>query len=197
MSSCKRGGMTLVDLAPRDPCPARRARVSLPDRYAVLSSSKVVTSASRNLRWPPGVRIDPMSPAVAHLVTVLGSTPNMRATSAGVSNRSVRSMMMCSLSQGTRSVPGPVRRRSWRAGAHPLRSRQTPMVSGCEPVAVNREGGVWAARDRSRWCRGPDGGGGSIPSRLVNQQLRDNTSICGLVNKRVPNNQQLLDSSKL
>ena len=75
--------------------------------YAVWSSRKAVTSDSRNLRCPPGVRIDPMSPAAAHLVTVLGSTPKMWATSAGVSNRSVRSMMMCILFQGTGSCRCP------------------------------------------------------------------------------------------
>src|SRR6476646_11610403 len=57
------------------------------------SSRRPLTSDSWNLRCPPGVRIDPRRPAAAHLVTVLGSTRNIRATSPGVSNRSWMSMV--------------------------------------------------------------------------------------------------------
>ena len=48
-------------------------------------------SDSRNLRCPPGVRMDPRRPVIAHRVTVFGSTRNIRATSAEVSNRSTPS----------------------------------------------------------------------------------------------------------
>src|SRR6478672_12199511 len=58
------------------------------DESAVRSASRSWISDSRNLRWPPGVRMDPMRPADAHRVTVLGSTLNSRATSPGVSHRS-------------------------------------------------------------------------------------------------------------
>src|SRR5882724_10905163 len=55
----------------------------------VSSASRVFTSDSRNRRWPPGVRIDPIRPAVAQRVTVFGSTRNNVATSPGVSKRSL------------------------------------------------------------------------------------------------------------
>src|SRR6476469_5752311 len=57
------------------------------------SSRRPFTSDSWNLRCPPGVRMDPRRPAAAHLVTVLGSTRNIRATSPGVSNRSWMSIV--------------------------------------------------------------------------------------------------------
>jgi len=55
------------------------------------SASSAVISDSRNLRCPPGVRMDPRRPVIAHRVTVFGSTRNIRATSAEVSNRSTPS----------------------------------------------------------------------------------------------------------
>ncbi|OLS98931.1 hypothetical protein BJF90_40140 [Pseudonocardia sp. CNS-004] len=42
-----------------------------------------------DLRWPPGVRIEPIRPADAQRVTVLGSTRKSAATSPGVSRRSL------------------------------------------------------------------------------------------------------------
>ena len=54
----------------------------------VRSASMLRTSDSRNRRCPPGVRIEPIRPADAHRVTVLGSTRNRLATSPGVSSRS-------------------------------------------------------------------------------------------------------------
>ena len=57
----------------------------------VQSSRNAVTSDCRNRRCPPGVRIDPISPAFAHLATVLVSTPNISATSPEVSNGSAPS----------------------------------------------------------------------------------------------------------
>jgi hypothetical protein len=55
----------------------------------VSEASSARTSASRNRRCPPGVRIEPIRPAEAHRVTVFGSTRNSAATSPGVSKRSV------------------------------------------------------------------------------------------------------------
>jgi hypothetical protein len=62
------------------------------DGSSVRSASSWLTSDSRNLRCPPGVRMDPMRPAEAQRVTVFGSTLNISATSPGVSNRSGFSM---------------------------------------------------------------------------------------------------------
>ena len=63
------------------------------DAATERSSRRSLTSDSWNLRCPPGVRIDPMRPDAAHLVTVFGSTRNIRATSPGVSNRSWMSIV--------------------------------------------------------------------------------------------------------
>jgi hypothetical protein len=63
----------------------------------VKSARRPWTSDSRNLRCPPGVRIDRIRPADAHRVTVLGSTLNIRATSPGVSSRSVFSIVTVDL----------------------------------------------------------------------------------------------------
>src|ERR1700721_267673 len=51
--------------------------------------SRARTSDSRNLRWPPGVRMLVMRPEAAQRVTVFGSTRNRAATSPGVSRRSL------------------------------------------------------------------------------------------------------------
>jgi hypothetical protein len=53
------------------------------DGRTVRSARRPWTSDSRNLRCPPGVRMDPMRPAEAHRVTVFGSTLNIKATSPG------------------------------------------------------------------------------------------------------------------
>src|SRR6478609_5835878 len=68
----------------------------------VSSATRVLTSDSRNLRCPPGVRIDPIRPADAHRVTVFGSTLKIRATSPGVSNRSGVCMATTCLQSGAR-----------------------------------------------------------------------------------------------
>ena len=60
------------------------------------------------------------------------------------------------------------------------------MVSGCEPVGVNREGRVWAASDLHDGVAAPMGGGGSIPSRLVNQQL-ETTPAAVAMSTKAPN----------
>src|SRR5215467_3065583 len=52
-------------------------------------SSSSRTSASRNRRCPPGVRMLLIRPDAAHRVTVFGSTLNSAATSPGVSRRSL------------------------------------------------------------------------------------------------------------
>jgi hypothetical protein len=77
------------------------------ERCCGMPASRARTSVSRYLRWPPRVRMDVSFPALAHLVTVLGSTLNIVATSAGVSSGSasgVRADIM------TASPPGPVLR---------------------------------------------------------------------------------------
>ena len=53
-----------------------------------IEVSRDLTSDSLYLRCPPRVLIEVNLPAFAHLVTVLGSTRNKDATSAGVSNTS-------------------------------------------------------------------------------------------------------------
>ena len=70
------------------------------DGFWVSSANSWVTSDSRNLRCPPGVRMDPMRPADAQRVTVFGSTLNISATSPGVSNRSGVSMRKDATSRG-------------------------------------------------------------------------------------------------
>src|SRR5262249_39711956 len=68
--------------------------------------SRARPSVSRSRRCPPRVRIDVSFPALAQRVTVLGSTRNIVATSAGVSNGSASGVRadIC-----TASPPGPVR----------------------------------------------------------------------------------------
>jgi len=75
------------------------------DKFTVRSMSKSRTSDSRNLRCPPGVRMDPIRPADAHRVTVFGSTLNSRATSPGVSNRSAFCTITRDSSSRKRSSP--------------------------------------------------------------------------------------------
>ena len=71
-----------------------------PDRPPFRSAR---TSDSRNLRWPPGVLVEPSFPASAQRLTVFGSTRNSAPTSAGVSSRSnvtgVLSLFMLVLSR--------------------------------------------------------------------------------------------------
>src|ERR1022692_4757062 len=52
----------------------------------LIWSSRARTSASGYRRWPPSVRTEVSLPSLAQRVTVLGSTRNIAATSAGVSN---------------------------------------------------------------------------------------------------------------
>jgi len=54
--------------------------------------SSAVISDRRNLRWPPGVRMNPRRPEFAHRVTVFGFTPNSWATCVGVSSSSAGSI---------------------------------------------------------------------------------------------------------
>src|SRR5207249_10769414 len=77
------------------------------DRGCGIPASSARTSVSRYRRWPPRVRIDVSLPAFAHRVTVLGSTRNIVATSAGVRSGSASGVRadMC-----TASPPGPVLR---------------------------------------------------------------------------------------
>ena len=83
--------------------------VALPysDRGWGMPASSARTSVSRYRRWPPRVRMDVSLPALAHRVTVLGSTRNIVATSAGVSRGSASGVRadIC-----TASPPGPVLR---------------------------------------------------------------------------------------
>src|SRR5215470_15949938 len=77
------------------------------ERGCGMPASRARTSVSRYRRWPPRVRMDVSLPAFAHRVTVLGSTRNIVATSAGVSRGSASGVRadMC-----TASPPGPVLR---------------------------------------------------------------------------------------
>src|ERR1017187_4639339 len=77
------------------------------ERCCGIPASRARTSVSRYRRWPPSVRMDVSFPALAHRVTVFGSTRNIVATSAGVSSGSasgVRALII------TASPPGPVLR---------------------------------------------------------------------------------------
>ncbi len=93
------------DGAGRCPGTARPRPRPHSERCCGMPARRARTSVSRYRRWPPSVRIDVSFPAFAHLVTVLGSTRNIVATSAGVSSGSasgVRADIM------TASPPGPV-----------------------------------------------------------------------------------------
>ena len=74
------------------------------ERCCGIPASRARTSVSRYRRCPPSVRIEVSLPAFAHRVTVLGSTRNIVATSAGVNSGSasgVRADMCCGLSSWT------------------------------------------------------------------------------------------------
>src|SRR5438093_11835145 len=72
---------------------ARGADRDQPQTLPVVDSwRRPRISDSRYLRWPPRVRMDESFPAFAHLVTVLGSTRNIAATSAGVRSLSPSSV---------------------------------------------------------------------------------------------------------
>jgi hypothetical protein len=77
------------------------------ERCCGIPASSARTSVSLYRRCPPSVRIDVSFPALAHRVTVFGSTLNIVATSAGVSSGSASGVRadMC-----TASPPGPVLR---------------------------------------------------------------------------------------
>ena len=75
--------------------------------YAVWSSRKAVTSDSRNLRCPPGVRIDPDEPGGGPSGHGLGVNTEDVGDLCRGEQPSVRSMMMCILSQGTGSCRCP------------------------------------------------------------------------------------------
>jgi len=90
--------------------PANRAQ-AVAGRYSErcwgMPASKARTSVSRYRRCPPSVLMDVSFPALAHLVTVLGSTRNIVATSAGVSSGSASGVRA---DIWTASPPGPVLR---------------------------------------------------------------------------------------
>ena len=67
-----------------------------------IPANKARTSDSRYRRCPPSVRIDESLPALAHRVTVFGSTRNKAATSAGVKSGSASGerVVMSSSSNG-------------------------------------------------------------------------------------------------
>ena len=77
------------------------------ERCCGIPASRARTSVSRYRRWPPSVRIDVSLPALAHRVTVFGSTRNIVATSAGVSSGSASGVRADII---TASPPGPVLR---------------------------------------------------------------------------------------
>ncbi len=77
------------------------------ERCCGIPASRARTSVSRYRRWPPRVRIDVSFPALAHRVTVFGSTRNIVATSAGVSSGSASGVRADII---TASPPGPVLR---------------------------------------------------------------------------------------
>jgi hypothetical protein len=88
--------------------PRRRAAATPhSERCCGIPARRARTSVSRYRRWPPSVRIDVSFPALAHLVTVFGSTLNIVATSAGVSSGSASGVRADIL---TASPPGPVLR---------------------------------------------------------------------------------------
>jgi hypothetical protein len=77
------------------------------ERCCGIPASSARTSVSRYRRCPPSVRIEVSLPAFAHRVTVLGSTRNIVATSAGVNSGSASGVRadIC-----VASPPGPVLR---------------------------------------------------------------------------------------
>jgi hypothetical protein len=77
------------------------------ERGCGMPASSARTSVSRYRRCPPSVRMEVSFPALAHRVTVFGSTRNMVATSAGVSSGSASGVRADML---TASPPGPVLR---------------------------------------------------------------------------------------
>src|SRR6202021_1435004 len=63
------------------------------ERCCGIPASSARTSVSRYRRCPPSVRIEVSLPAFAHRVTVLGSTRNIVATSAGVNSGSASGVL--------------------------------------------------------------------------------------------------------
>jgi hypothetical protein len=88
-------------------CERRVAAIGHSERCCGIPASRARTSVSRYRRWPPSVRIDVSFPALAHRVTVFGSTRNIVATSAGVSSGSASGVRADII---TASPPGPVLR---------------------------------------------------------------------------------------
>ena len=86
---------------------ARPAATHHSERGCGMPASSARTSVSRYRRCPPSVRMEVSFPALAHRVTVFGSTRNMVATSAGVSRGSASGVRADML---TASPPGPVLR---------------------------------------------------------------------------------------
>ena len=86
---------------------ARPAARHHSERGCGMPASSARTSVSLYRRRPPSVRMEVSFPALAHRVTVFGSTRNMVATSAGVSRGSASGVRADML---TASPPGPVLR---------------------------------------------------------------------------------------
>jgi hypothetical protein len=89
------------------------------ERCCGIPASNARTSVSLYRRCPPSVRMEVSFPALAHRVTVFGSTRNMVATSAGVSRGSASGVRADML---TASPPGPVLRSYVLLCMAPLRS---------------------------------------------------------------------------
>ncbi len=87
--------------------PPVKTAVDHSERCCGIPASRARTSVSRYRRCPPSVRIEVSFPAFAHRVTVLGSTRNIVATSAGVNSGSASGVRadIC-----VASPPGPVMR---------------------------------------------------------------------------------------
>jgi hypothetical protein len=97
--------------------PPAKTAVDHSERCCGIPASRARTSVSRYRRCPPSVRIEVSFPAFAHRVTVLGSTRNIVATSAGVNSGSASGVRadIC-----VASPPGPV-----------MRSCDFPCVAWC------------------------------------------------------------------
>jgi hypothetical protein len=106
------------------------------ERCCGIPASSARTSVSRYRRCPPRVRMEVSFPALAHRVTVFGSTRNIVATSAGVSSGSASGVRADML---TASPPGPVLRSCVCCSGCPIWSTQTILPS---PAVTSRPPGA-------------------------------------------------------
>src|SRR6478735_2971991 len=90
------GGRSPPGRSPQGSRPLRwsQATVAVDAGVAPAWPSSPRTSLSRYRRWPPGVRSEVSLPALAHRVTVLGSTRKRAATSAGVNSASASTVRL-------------------------------------------------------------------------------------------------------